>query len=247
MCELRSSREGLSSSYPTSGNFCWGTVAAGPPDPGPDLGHYEYIPEHDLEAREVEDAATKKKKLLKKRRRGTLRRLAQSLAGSQLHVRPRRRSAPRTSLPTRPTRRGARSVWRERPARTRAEGASQLKIPWCRSSRWITSSTAETARKWMRTPRCLTSPIGPPPGPHQFLWRTRGTGTQLEQFVDRLGYDKFVLQADQENETPSPLWLVRSTAGWELPGCVFVMPLAGHTKAKDPWTWEERFARGSPS
>eukprot|EP00439_Symbiodinium_sp_Y106_P007307 s8659_g1.t1 len=32
-------------------------VAAGPPDPGPDLGHYEYIPEHDLEAREVEDAA----------------------------------------------------------------------------------------------------------------------------------------------------------------------------------------------
>ena len=33
---------------------------------------------------------------------------------------------------------------------------------------------------------------------------------------------------------PSPLWPVRSTTGWELPGCVFVTPLAGHTKAKDP-------------
>ena len=32
-------------------------LVAGPPDRGPDLGHYEYIPEHDLEAREVEDAA----------------------------------------------------------------------------------------------------------------------------------------------------------------------------------------------
>ncbi|CAE7721094.1 unnamed protein product [Symbiodinium sp. CCMP2592] len=32
-------------------------VAAEPPSPGKDLGHYDYIPEHDLEAREVEDAA----------------------------------------------------------------------------------------------------------------------------------------------------------------------------------------------
>ena len=37
-------------------------VAAGPPDPGPDLGHYEYIPEHDLEAREVEDASSSRRR-----------------------------------------------------------------------------------------------------------------------------------------------------------------------------------------
>ena len=69
----------------------------------------------------------------------------------------------------------------------------------------------------------------------------------VEQFVDRLGYDKFVLQADQENAIASVARAVHRRLG-----CVFVMPLAGHTKAKDPWregthTWEERFARGSRS
>ena len=69
----------------------------------------------------------------------------------------------------------------------------------------------------------------------------------VEQFVDRLGYDKFVLQADQENAIASVARAVHRRLG-----CVFVMPLAGHTKAKDPWregthTWEERLARGSRS
>ena len=72
----------------------------------------------------------------------------------------------------------------------------------------------------------------------------------VEQFVDRLVRQSSSCRPTRR--TPSPLWPVRSTAGWELPGCVFAMPLAGHTRGKDPWregthTWEERFARGSRS
>ncbi|CAE7213819.1 unnamed protein product [Symbiodinium sp. CCMP2592] len=57
-------------------------------------------------------------------------------------------------------------------------------------------------------PRLISSTAGPLAGLCQFPWRTKGTDTRLtprlvEQFVDRLGYDKFTLQADQENAIAS--------------------------------------------
>ncbi|CAE7412283.1 unnamed protein product, partial [Symbiodinium sp. CCMP2592] len=226
-------------------------VAPEPPSPGRDLGHYDYIPEHDLEAREVEDAAMEAaadeeaEAAEEEEAAGNPAPLEEQ--AEQPDSRPRGLRAPRN--PTAQERAEHElthtpyQAWcekcvegkaREDPHRRR-EPADDPVMPlvtmdyqfYSRDGKEV-EEEASLATVLNLTDRATSWTLSIPVA-HKGHRHAAYAAGLVEQFVDRLGYDK-------------PLWPVRSTAGWELLGCVFGTPLAGEVR-----TWLSQLRADYPA
>ncbi|CAE7522738.1 unnamed protein product [Symbiodinium sp. CCMP2592] len=200
-------------------------VAAEPPNPGKDLGHYEYIPEHDLEAREVEDAAMEaaadEEAAAAEEEEAAGNPAPLEEQAEQPDSRPRGLRAPRN--PTAQERAEHElthtpyQAWcekcvegkaREDPHRRR-EPSDDPVTPlvtmdyqfYSRDGKEV-EEEASLATVLNLTDRAtgwtLSAPVA-----HKGHRHAAYAAGLVEQFVDRLGYDKFTLQADQENAIAS--------------------------------------------
>ncbi|CAE6971006.1 RE2 [Symbiodinium sp. CCMP2592] len=159
-------------------------VAPEPPSPGRDLGHYEYIPEHDLEAREEQaEQPDSRPRGLRAPRNPT----AQERAEHEL-----------THTPY--------QAWCEK---TRTAAVSPLMMPlvtmdyqfYSRDGKEV-EEEASLATVLNLTDRATGWTLSIPVAHKGHRYAAYAAGL-VEQFVDRLGYDKFTLQADQENALAS--------------------------------------------
>ncbi|CAE7681372.1 unnamed protein product [Symbiodinium sp. CCMP2592] len=200
-------------------------VAAEPPSPGRDLGHYDYIPEHDLEAREVEDAAMEAaadeeaEAAEEEEAAGNPAPLEEQ--AEQPDSRPRGLRAPRN--PTAQERAEHElthtpyQAWcekcvegkaREDPHRRR-EPSDDPVTPlvtmdyhfYSRDGKEV-EEEASLATVLNLTDRATGWTLSVPVA-HKGHRHAAYAAGLVEQFVDRLGYDKFTLQADQENAIAS--------------------------------------------
>ncbi|CAE7772847.1 unnamed protein product [Symbiodinium sp. CCMP2592] len=144
-----------------------------------DLGHYDYIPEHDLEAREVEDAAMEAaadeeaEAAEEEEAAGTRR----ARAREDPHRRREPSDDPVTPLVTMDYQ------FYSRDGKEVEEEASLATV----------LNLTDRATGWT-----LSVPVA-----HKGHRHAAYAAGLVEQFVDRLGYDKFTLQADQENAIAS--------------------------------------------
>ncbi|CAE7832753.1 RE2 [Symbiodinium sp. CCMP2592] len=156
-------------------------VAAEPPSPGRDLGHYDYIPEHDLKARKVEDAAME----------AAADEEAEAAEEEEVAGNPAPLEEQADQPESRP--RGLRA-----PRNPTEQERAEHELTHTPYQAWCEKCVEGKARE---DPHRRREPSDDPVTPLVTMEPHRQG--LVEQFVDRLGYDKFTLQVDQENAIAS--------------------------------------------